>query len=186
MTRQEFHALPDDGVDRELISGVVREYSEEEVMSRRNRRHCLTTAKATYFLEAWCTTQPEPRGEVLTGDIGVMLTVNGVDADVGIDVAYLSPQHSLATPDDAVFIDGPPLLAVEVMSPSDTVRDIEDKIEVYLDAGVEAVWYLNPFRRTVTIYRQDRTEQLLSATQRLENEPYLPGFAVDVAAFFDK
>ena len=39
------------------------------------------------------------------------------------------------------------MLAVEVMSPSDTVKGMKAKVEAYLAAGVEAVWYLDPYDR---------------------------------------
>jgi hypothetical protein len=43
MTTEEFLALPDDGVERWLINGVVREFGD--IMTRRNRHHGRLTAR---------------------------------------------------------------------------------------------------------------------------------------------
>jgi Uma2 family endonuclease len=45
-------------------------------------------------------------------------------------------------------IDVPPLLAVEVLSPSE---DVDEKVDIYLDAGVEAVRIVNPKNQTVLV-----------------------------------
>jgi Uma2 family endonuclease len=46
------------------------------------------------------------------------------------------------------YLDVPPLLAVEVLSPSENV---DEKVDIYLDAGVQAVWIVNPKNQTVLV-----------------------------------
>ena len=41
-------------------------------------------------------------------------------------------------------------LAVEVVSPSDTFTEVEEKVGEWLEAGTALVWVVNPRRRTVT------------------------------------
>jgi Uma2 family endonuclease len=43
-------------------------------------------------------------------------------------------------------LDVPPLLAVEILSPSE---DVNEKVDIYLDAGVVALWIVDPKNRTV-------------------------------------
>ena len=69
MTVEEFLALPDDGIDRELIRGKVKEYG----MTIRNRFHSTTEAMIVYFLLAWLEGQPEPKGFVASGESGFWL-----------------------------------------------------------------------------------------------------------------
>src|SRR2546426_518786 len=45
-----------------------------------------------------------------------------------------------------------------------------------LDAGVPAVWLVNPERRTIRIYRNDGTTKLFRGSAVIENDPLLPGF----------
>jgi Uma2 family endonuclease len=54
----------------------------------------------------------------------------------------------------------PPDLAVEVVSPNDTVYEVDTKVKEYLDAGVPLVWVVNPETQTVLVYRGDSVERL--------------------------
>src|SRR5690242_760867 len=112
-TTEEMLALPDDGMDRELIRGQLR----ERPMTMRNRRHSRIEARVSHDLVRWLDTQPEPRGEVVAGEAGFRLR-RDPDSSVGIDVAYVSAEVAAATPERSAFFEGPPVLAVEILSPS--------------------------------------------------------------------
>jgi Uma2 family endonuclease len=86
--------------------------------------------------------------------------------------------------DETTLIDGVPLLAVEILSPSDTIDEINEKIDAYLSAGVPLVWIVDPYRRTVTIYRPQGPAGLVAEGQELSGEPVLPGFRVALAELF--
>ncbi len=133
----------------------------------------------SYFLEEWLDRQPEPHGEVLTGDACFRLR-RAPDTTVGVDLAYVSAELAAATPANARFVDGVPVLAVEILSPSDKQQTITKKIREYLDAGVAVVWVVEPVFRTVTVYRPDAPPRMVNGAERLSGEPHLPGF--DVAA----
>jgi Uma2 family endonuclease len=178
MTTEQMLALPDNGMERWLIRGQLR----EKPMAVRNRWHSRIMARATRFLDVWLDQQPEPRGLVLCGEAGVRLK-RDPDSTVGVDVAYVSAEVAARNPDDTTLIDGPPILAVEILSPNDTQDEIEEKIDQYLAAGVALVWSINP-RRTVTIYRPNQEPQFFTAGQELSGEPHLPGFRVAVADLF--
>ena len=64
MTTEELLALPDNGTDRWLIRGELR----ERPMPTRNRFHSRTMTLVATELELWLRQQPEPRGQVLTRD----------------------------------------------------------------------------------------------------------------------
>ena len=183
MTAEELLALPDDGVERWLIRGELREKRPDGDMARRNRRHSRSTGKLAYFLEGWRLLQPEPRGEVLVGDAGFRLRRNP-DTTFGMDLAYISAQLAATIPEDVYLIDGVPLLAVEILSPSDDQEQILEKVVEFLNAGVAMVWVVEPVFRTVTVYRPGVEPELFSASQELSGEPHLPGFRVRVADLF--
>src|SRR4051812_16180098 len=69
MSVEEFLALPDDGVHRELIRGCVRELG----MTARDRFHSRIEANITYYLVDWLKKLPKPRGEVVCGEAGFRL-----------------------------------------------------------------------------------------------------------------
>ena len=47
-----------------------------------------------------------------------------------------------------------PLLAIEIISPSQVLQEIIDKIEIYLQAGIKSYWLVIPATCTVTIYHE--------------------------------
>jgi Uma2 family endonuclease len=180
MTTEEFLALPDDDdVERDLIRGKLY----EEPMTKRSRRHARSESRVAQMLNIWLDAQPEPRGEVCSGEIGFRIR-SDPDTIVGIDVAYASAELAAATSDDASYFDGPPTLAVEILSPSDRQERIDAKVTSYLDAGVPLVWVVNPRFRTVTVFRPGAEPELFNARQEITAEPHLPGFRVPVVKLF--
>lgn len=180
MTTEELLSLPDDGMERELIRGELR----EKPMTKRNRWHARTEAKLSYLLNAWLTGQSEPRGAVYSGEVGCILR-RDPDTTVGIDVAYVSAEMAAREEDGTTLLDGPPLLAVEILSPSDKQEDINEKVDEYLASGVELVWVVDPHFRTVTVHRRGAEPELFNVLQQLSGEPHLPGLNVPVSSIFE-
>ena len=180
MTTEQLLAMPEnDGLDRELINGQLR----ERPMARRNRRHSRTQSNFAKFLGVWRDSQKEPRGEVLSGEAGFRLR-RKPDTIVGIDVAYISPETAAANDDGVGLVEGVPVLVVEILSPSDSQEDVLEKVQVYLDCGVPLVWVAEPVFRVVTVYRPGAEPELFNAQQFLDGGTFLPGFHVKVAACF--
>jgi Uma2 family endonuclease len=180
MTAEELLALPDDGVERWLINGVLR----ERPMSYRNRFHSRIVACLTAELEFWLRRQPSPRGQVLTGDAGVQLTADP-DTLFGVAVVSVTAELLARQPAASTIIQGVPTLAVEVLSPNDTDADVNDKIDAFLAAGVPQVWIIHPRRRMVTVYRPGAGAEVVNAGQDLTAEPHLPGLRIAVAQLFE-
>lgn len=181
MTAEEMLALPDNGMERDLIEGQLR----ERPITRRNRRHSRTTARVARRLDEWLDQQSAPRGEILAGEAGFRLRRNP-DSTVGVDVAYISAELAQRTPRDVFLIDGAPVLAVEILSPSDTHEELVEKIELYLVTGVRIVWIIDADLQTVTVHRPDAQPVLYNETQVLSGEPDLPGFRMQVADLLER
>lgn len=179
MTTEEMLALPENGFDRELIHGQLL----ETAMTRRNRRHSRSMISVGYLLQAWLKDQPEPRGEIVGGEAGFRL-LRDPDTTVGVDVAYVSADLAGRSAEDAFLFEGPPVLAVEILSPSETQQDVADKIGVYREAGVALVWIVDPRFKTVQVHRRGEEPELFNVRQELSGEPHLPGFRVPVAQLF--
>ena len=78
-----------------------------------------------------------------------------------------------------------PDLAVEVVSPSDTLRRIEDKVFAYLEAGTQLVWVISPGSKTVTVYRSDTEITTVTRNETLSGEEVVKGFTCQVAELFE-
>ncbi|MBA4066247.1 MAG: Uma2 family endonuclease [Isosphaera sp.] len=124
------------------------------------------------------------RGYVLSNDTGVVLEENPGTV-VGPDVAYCVDAN---TYDDVepkwVEADRPPVLTVEVLSPTDKTSEVNEKIADYLRAGVKVVWLADPETKTVTVYRPNHHHVVLKPADDLTGDPELPGFSCKVGDFF--
>lgn len=182
MTLEEFLALPDDGVERWLIRGELREKQDTD-MTRRNKPHSITEARIATILGAWLATRPEPRGEVVCGEAGFILR-RDPETSAGVDVALITAAQADTADDEGAFIEGPPVMIAEVLSPYDTQREIRERVAEYLDCGVSVVWVASPDFRTVIVHRPGVPALALDARDTLAGDPELPGFSSPVAAFF--
>jgi Uma2 family endonuclease len=77
-----------------------------------------------------------------------------------------------------------PDLAIEVLSPSDRMVDAISKVTMYLQAGVQLVWLVDPDERTITVFRPDAPVTVLREGDTLDGSDILPGFSVPVAEIF--
>jgi Uma2 family endonuclease len=107
------------------------------------------------------------------------------DVTVGIDVVYVSSEVLVRQTDEITMIDGVPTLAVEMLSPNDTVEEFEEKLTLYRRAGVPLIWVINPYEQTVTVHAPGQPSVLFNITQELSAEPHLPGFRVPVSGLFE-
>ncbi len=98
------------------------------------------------------------------------------------DIAFLSIDHIPA--DLSKVFPIPPDLAVEVVSPTDVLYRVEEKVFAYLDAGTQLVWVLVPRSKTVTVYRSETDITLLTRNDTLTGENVIEGFSCQVAELF--
>ena len=77
----------------------------------------------------------------------------------------------------------PPLcpdFIVELRSPSDTLRSLQDKMQEYMDNGARLGWLINPKAQQVEIYRLCQEKEVLLAPTSLSGEQLLPGFVLNL------
>lgn len=98
------------------------------------------------------------------------------------DIAFVSTDRLPTDRSKAFSI--PPDLAVEVVSASDTLRRVEDKVFAYLEAGTQLVWVISPVAKTVTVYRSDTEITTVTRNETLSGEDVVKGFTCQVAELF--
>ncbi len=79
-----------------------------------------------------------------------------------------------------------PDLAVEVLSESNTPREMERKLHEYFEAGTQLVWYIDPRKRTVTVYTSPDQLTVLDESQTLDGGNMLPGLLIPLRELFDR
>ena len=75
----------------------------------------------------------------------------------------------------------PPQIAVEIISPSQTIDEMTAKIEQLLAHGVPSVWFVLPFARVITVYQ--RSAPLISCAAGILADP-VTGVKVNVDEVF--
>jgi Uma2 family endonuclease len=73
-----------------------------------------------------------------------------------------------------------PDFVLELRSPSDTLRDLQDKLEEYLANGARLGWLLDPGPRHVYVYRPGAPVEHLEGQESVSGDPILPGFSLDL------
>lgn len=100
------------------------------------------------------------------------------------DVAFVQASRVPPRERRRGFVPVVPDLVVEVVSPSDRVTEVNDKVNTYLDSGVRMVWAVEPIRQRITVYTPDRRARLLNSDDVLEGGDVLPGFSLPLADIF--
>lgn len=166
-------------VTLELIRGRVRELP----MTTRGPRHSTAIIRIGHLLLNWLESQPDREGVVAGGEARCRIARNP-DTMIGIDVAYYEGVEYVELPDGAKFFDGPPVVAVEVLSPTDRHEDVIERVRDFLSASVRQVWVADPDLRSITVHRPDAEERYFAASTELTGEPELPGFRCAVETLF--
>ena len=116
------------------------------------------------------------------GGIAVMPTARFILPDgsrFGLDAAWISAErrHLLRLPDNRPFIRLLPDFIAEVQSPSNSRRELVDKINLFLRYGTKLAWLLDPLAREVVIFRPNREPETLYDPEFVYGDAdVLPGF----------
>jgi Uma2 family endonuclease len=95
--------------------------------------------------------QTKTVGVVTCGEVRCRLATDP-DLIVGVDVVFYEGKEAVRQCEEDSFFDGPPVVAVEVLSPTDTHEGVTDKIRRYLTTGTKQVWIADPDLQTLTIH----------------------------------
>lgn len=183
ITLEEFlklEAEAPEGVTLELIEGKL---IERPSMTTRGRLHAFVLSQLVYELVSWSRSQIELSVEVGSGEARCRLFEDS-ETLVGIDAAIWIGEVYAALTNDPPLYEGPPVVAAEILSPSDTIQAVSSKTELYLKSGVGQVWVLDPVWKTVTVFRKEQKPILLGEDDLLTGNDDLPGFSVPVSRFF--
>lgn len=101
------------------------------------------------------------------------------------DVSFVAWESVPEGPPSARFWEGPPTLAVEIVSPHDRAGEIHRKVQDYLEAGARQVWVLWPEQASISVYSPDADTREVGADSILNGGDVLPGFSVRVGDLFD-
>ena len=73
-----------------------------------------------------------------------------------------------------------PDFVIELRSPSDSLKTLQNKMKEYLENGTKLGWLINPKTKQVEIYRQAKEVEILDNPTTLSGEDVLPDFVLDL------
>jgi Uma2 family endonuclease len=82
------------------------------------------------------------------------------------------------------ILDLAPDLAIEILREGNTASEMERKLREYFAAGCRLVWHVDPVTRTVRVYKDPTTFELVGVDGVLDGGEVLPGFTVSVGDWF--
>ena len=176
LTADDLLILYSKGVNAELIRGVLCEHVSAGMEHGEIVVNFITGLRG--FVK------PRKLGRVFGSDSGVWLERNP-DTVREPDVAFISAERLPLSVRVRGYSEIVPDLVVEIASPSDSRRGVNDKALMWLHFGVPLVWAAHPDTRTVDVYRPGRPVVTVGDDGALDGAPALPGFMLPVADVFD-
>ena len=145
---------------------------------------------------------PQPTHGAVMAHVGHMfqtfIDAKGLDVQCGMHAGFVLAETPATVRGPDVWLvrgnrrtsavhpwyEGAPDLAVEVLSPSNRPREMNEKVRDYLAAGAAVVWVLDPQHRTVAVHRKDAPPRILAGVEEADGEEVLPGFRVSAEECF--
>ncbi len=173
-TEEALASLPDDGYTHELING-------ELVMSPKNNwLHGEICMRLSTALKNFADLRR--LGAVWDSSTGFWMENLNCRAP---DISFVCKERLRGLKRrEAKFFQGAPDLAVEVLSPSNTRREVDERLSDYFSSGAQLAWVIDPERELVEICHSPTERRLLGPGGMLDGELLLPGFQYPVADLF--
>jgi Uma2 family endonuclease len=175
-TEAELQALPEDGYIHEVVDG-------ELVMSPKNNSfHGKISAQLLIALGTFVMARK--LGAVWDSSTGFWMHNRNCRAP---DLSFITKERLRALgfkSTDRSFIPGAPDLAVEILSPSNTRAEIDERLRDFFASGTQIAWIINPDTECVEVCHAPDKRKLLGSGADLDGEHLLPGFRYPIADLF--
>jgi Uma2 family endonuclease len=108
-------------------------------------------------------------------------------ADRSPDAAWVRRERLALLPaaEKRKFIPLCPDFAVELLSPTDDLEDVQMKMDEYIANGALLGWLIDPERRRVYVYRPGRAVEVVEDAAQISGDPELPGFVLDLTEIWE-
>jgi Uma2 family endonuclease len=101
------------------------------------------------------------------------------------DVAWVANKRwdSLTPEEQEKFPPLCPDFVIELRSRTDSLTQLQEKMQEYLNSGLRLGWLINPQAQQVEIYRPNQTVEIIHLPASLSGEDVLPGFVLELPVF---
>lgn len=122
-------------------------------------------------------------GKIFDSSTGFKLS-NGAIRSPDVSWVRIEVWNSLSKEQRRKFAPIDPDFVVELMSPTDVLEQVQEKMEEYINCGIRLGWLINPDENQVEIYRQERDKEVLNNPRTLSGEDVLPELLVSLDEIF--
>jgi Uma2 family endonuclease len=124
-------------------------------------------------------TDTDGTGIAFDSSVGFKLP-NGADRSPDASWVKLEHWNALTLEQQTKFLPLCPDFVVELLSPTDSLKETQKKMKEYRDNGTRLGWLINRKSRQVEIYRQGQEVEVLESPANLSGEDVLPGFVLNL------
>jgi Uma2 family endonuclease len=170
LTDEQFFRLCEDNRDLRI---EMTAQGEMIIMSPAGSETGRKNARITYRLVQWA--ESDGSGVCFDSSAGFTLP-NGAKRSPDASWILKSRWESLSREQRNDFAPICPDFVVELRSPSDVMRELQEKMTDYMENGARLGWLLDPIEKTVHVYRPGQPPELLENPESISGDPVLPGF----------
>ncbi|VEP17996.1 conserved hypothetical protein [Hyella patelloides LEGE 07179] len=110
---------------------------------------------------------------------------NGAVRSPDVSWVAVAKWNSLTKKQQRKFAPIDPDFVIELISPTDDLDELQNKMREYMNCGVKLGWLINPEDRQVEIYRQQEELEILDNPETLSGEDILPNLIVSLKDIFE-
>ncbi|MEG4856775.1 Uma2 family endonuclease [Microcoleus sp. K1-B6] len=136
-------------------------------------------SNSTANAQIWTWNDRTELGEVFDSSTGFTLP-NKADRSPDVSWVEKSRWEALTPEQREKFIPLCPDFVIELVSPSDSLKKTQEKMQEYLENGCRLGWLINRKKREVEIYRSGQDVEVLQSPLTLSGENVLPGFVLNL------
>ena len=134
--------------------------------------------------QIWYWNRQAKSGVVFDSSTGFKL-FNGATRSPDVSWIELRRWQAIPKAQQRKFAPIDPDFIIELMSPTDDLTELQQKMVEYMNCGVKLGWLINPDDKQVEIYRNGQNKEVLNNPKNLSGESILSGLVVDLTEIFD-
>ena len=174
LTREQFYQLCEENPDLKLERNA-----QGELVIMPPTGGETGKSNSTINAQIWFWNDQNQLGEVFDSSTGFTLP-NGADRSPDVSWVEKSRWDALTKEQKEKFLPLCPDFVIEILSPNDSLKKTQMKMQEYIENGCRLGWLINRKKQEVEIYRPGQDVEVLKIPQTLSGESILPGFVLNM------
>lgn len=174
LTREQFYQLCEENPDLKLERNA-----QGELIIMPPTGGETGKSNSTINAQIWFWNDQNQLGEVFDSSTGFTLP-SGADRSPDVSWVEKSRWDALTKEQKEKFIPLCPDFVIDILSPNDSLKKTQNKMQEYIENGCRLGWLINQKKQEVEIYRLGQDVEVLKFPQTISGENVLPGFVLNI------